>query len=130
MKPYGRHEGVERAAEYRGRDGKLEGGEERREADRCQDPARETREHGGAKRRDANGVKAAGGLYEQGIAGGMRAAGPEVEAQPHGADEEHLVPFPGVGRERERPGEDEQSPRGRRECEGWDRRTALQLGRV
>ena len=48
----------------------------------------------------------------------MRAAGAKVDAEPHGTDEKQFVPFPGVRRERERPGEDEKHPRGRREREG------------
>jgi len=130
VKPDGRYERIEGSAENAGRDGELERGEERREAHGRKNSPRETGEHRGAERRDAEEGKAAGGSDEEGIAGGMRAAGAQVRAEPHGSNEEHLVPFPGVGRERQGTDRNKQDPRGRRECEGREVPTALHAGGV
>ena len=130
MKPDGGQKRVKRSAEHGRGERKLKGGEQSREARGRQSSACEACEHECPKRCDGERAETARGLDEERIARCVGAAGPQVDPVAHGAQEEDLIPLPGIRSERERTGRDEEGPRGCREGERGNVRAALQAGRV
>ena len=129
MEPDGWEKRVQRSAEDARRERKLEGAEQRRKPYRREHSAHEAREDDGSKRFDGERAKRARGLDEEGVAGCVGPRGAEVDPVARGAQEQDLVPLPGIRGERERPGRDEESPRGQREGKRGSA-GSLQAGRV